>query len=465
MKTKIDPEILRAVCSAEKITGLKCYIVGGYIRNRLLGIDSEDFDFVIEGDSLLFAEKVAEILGRKKIIKFPRFKTAKVVFRKKSIEFVSARSEKYNPDSRKPVVENSSLYNDLSRRDFTINSLASRVSETGTGGIIDYFDGIGDLKRKILRTPLDPEITYSEDPLRMMRCVRFAATLNFRIEKNSFKAVARNIERIKIVSVERISDEFFKILGSENPVKGIYLLYKSGLLKALLPEITNLYGIDERDGIKHKDTFIHTLKVLYNISKTTEKIELRLAALMHDIGKAKTKYFKSEQGWTFHGHDEKGSEMFEKIAKRMKWSNSITDYVSKIIRLHHRPISLAKEEVTDSGVRRLLFEGGESVEDLMLLCRADITTGNKNKLKKYLENFDNLTCKLIQVEEKDKLRNFKPPITGEDIMKAIGQKEGPEIGRIKKIIVDSILSGEISNERESAINLLNKIITEEKVSI
>lgn len=463
MKTLIDPEILRAVCSAEEITGFKCYIVGGYLRNRILGIESDDFDFVVEGDSLLFAEKVAEILGRKKIVKFPRFKTAKVVFRRKSIEFVSARSEKYNPESRKPVVRNASLLNDLSRRDFTINALASRVSKTGTGEIIDFFEGIIDLERKILRTPLDPDITYSEDPLRMMRCIRFASTLNFKINGDSFAAISRNIERIRIVSVERISDEFFKILSSGNPVKGIYLLYKSGLLKELLPELTNLHGIDERDGIKHKDTFIHTLKVLYNISKTTEKTDLRLAALMHDIGKAKTKYFKSEQGWTFHGHDEKGSEMFEKIAKRMKWSNSITDYVSKIIRLHHRPISLAKEEVTDSGVRRLLFEGGESVEDLMLLCRADITTGNKNKLKKYLENFDNLTEKLLQVEEKDKLRNFKPPITGEDIMKAIGQKEGPEIGRIKKIIVDSILSGEISNERESAIKLLNKIITEEKV--
>jgi len=463
MKTKIDPEILRAVCTAEKITGNKCYIVGGYIRNRLLGIESEDFDFVVEGDSLNFAEKAAEILGRKRIIKFPRFKTAKVVYKRKSIEFVSARSEIYLPGSRKPIVENASLYNDLSRRDFTVNAMAARVSETESDEIIDFFNGIGDLKRKILRTPLDPDVTYSEDPLRMMRCIRFASVLNFKIESGSFEAVSRNINRIHIVSVERISDEFFKILGSRNPVRGVYLLYKSNLLKELFPELTGLQGIEERDGVKHKDTFIHTLKVLYNISRSTEKMQLRLAALMHDIGKAKTKYYRADQGWTFHGHDEKGAEMFLLIAKRMKWSGDITEYVSKIIRLHHRPISLAKEEVTDSGVRRLLFEGGESVDDLMTLCRADITTANKNKLKKYFENFNQLSTKLIQVEEKDRLRNFKPPVTGNDIMKALGQKEGPEIGRIKKIIVDAILNGDIGNERESAMNLLKSIISEKKV--
>jgi len=463
MKTKIDPEILRAVCTAEKITGNKCYIVGGYIRNHLLGLDSGDFDFVIEGDSLNFAEKVADLLGRKRIIKFPRFKTAKVVYKRKAIEFVSARSEKYVPGSRKPIVENASLYNDLSRRDFTVNAMASRVSETESDEIIDFFNGIDDLKRNILRTPLDPDVTYSEDPLRMMRCIRFASVLNFKIESGSFEAISRNINRIHIVSVERISDEFFKILSSRNPVRGVYLLYKSNLLKELFPELTDLQGIDIKDGVRHKDTFIHTLKVLYNISKSSEKPQLRLAALMHDIGKAKTKYYRSDQGWTFHGHDEKGAEMFFKIAKRMKWSGDITEYVSKIIRLHHRPISLAKEEVTDSGVRRLLFEGGECVDDLMTLCRADITTANKNKLKKYLENFDQLSTKLIQVEEKDRLRNFKPPVNGDDIMKVLGQKEGPEIGRIKKIIVDAILNGDIGNEREPAMNLLKNIISEKKV--
>jgi poly(A) polymerase len=463
MKMKINSEILKAVCLAEESVKSKCYIVGGCIRNFLLGMESEDYDFVIEGDSLLFAEKAAEILGRKKVIKFPRFKTAKVVFRKKSIEFVSARSEEYEKNSRKPKVKNASLFNDLSRRDFTINTLAARVNCSGDFEIIDFFDGIADIKRKLLKTPLDPDITYSEDPLRMMRCIRFASVLDFRIDPSSFRAISVNVERIRIVSVERISEEFFKILASRNPVKGIYLMYRSGLLKELIPELTALCGIDEKGGVKHKDTFIHTLKVLYNISKTTGKSELRLAALMHDIGKAETKYFKHDQGWTFHGHDDKGAEMFVKIAKRMKWSNGVSDYVSKIIRLHHRPISLAKEEVTDSGVRRLLFEGGSSVDDLMILCRADITTANKNKLKKYLENFDQLSIKLIQVEEKDRLRNFKPPISGDDIMKALGQKEGPEIGRIKKIIVDSILSGEIDNEREPAMNLLNSIISGEKV--
>ncbi|MBU4487101.1 MAG: CCA tRNA nucleotidyltransferase [Candidatus Delongbacteria bacterium] len=462
MKMIIEPEIFKAICMAEKSSGYKCFVVGGYIRNHLLGLKSDDIDFVIEGDSLLFAEKVAEILGRRKVIKFPRFKTAKVVYKKKSIEFVSARSEKYEPDSRKPAVENSTLFNDLSRRDFTINALAAEITEFGVGEIIDHFGGMNDLQKRILRTPLSPVETYSEDPLRMLRCIRFASTLNFNIERKSFEAITSNVERLDIVSVERISDEFFKILSSINPVKGILLLYRTNLIKKLFPEIADLTGMDDRGGIRHKDVFVHTLKVLYNISKTTDKLELRLAALMHDIGKPKTKYFKNEQGWTFHGHDEKGAELFNEIAKKFKWSNGISDYVSKIIRLHHRPISLTKEEVTDSGVRRLLYEGGESVDDLMLLCRADITTANKNKLKKYLENFDKLSNKILEVEEKDKLRNFKPPINGVDIMTAFNEKEGPTIGRIKKIIVDAILSGEIGNNRESAIGLLNKLIIEEK---
>ncbi|HQO10205.1 MAG TPA: CCA tRNA nucleotidyltransferase [Clostridiales bacterium] len=463
MKVEIDRDILKAVQIAEEETGSKCYLVGGFIRNRLLGYESEDIDFVIEGDSLLFAEKTAEILGRKRIIKFPRFKTAKIVYKKKAIEFVSARSEKYKSDSRKPDVRSASLFCDLSRRDFTINALALSVRHTDTSDLIDFFNGKQDLVKKILRTPLEPKITYSEDPLRMLRCIRFSSVLGFKIDPLSFSAISENKERIHIVSVERISDEFFKILGSKNPVKGVYFLFRSGLLKEIFPELTDLCGIEEKDGIRHKDTFIHTLKVLFNISKVSNDIKLRLAALMHDIGKSKTKYFRPDQGWTFHGHDDKGSEMFFNIADRMKWSNDIREYVSKIILLHHRPISLAKEEVTDSGVRRLLFEGGCLVDDLMLLCRADITTANKNKLNKYLENFDNLSKKIVQVEEKDKLRNFKPPLGGDDIMKLFGIKEGPEIGRIKKQIVDAILSGEIDNDKDSAMEMLSKIIMEEKV--
>jgi len=462
MKTEIDPAILKAVYKVSSITGIRCYAVGGYIRNCLLNIRSEDIDFVVEGDSLDFAKRTAEFLGRKKIIKFPRFKTAKFVYKKQSVEFVSARSEIYDPGSRKPIVKCSSLYEDLSRRDFTINALAAPIQENGFGEIIDHFGGMDDLKSGILRTPLDPDVTYSDDPLRMLRCIRFASVLGFKIDRKSFEAITTNASRIKIVSVERISDEFFKMLSSKNPVKAVFMLFKTGLLKELFPELTDLCGVEEKDGVSHKDVFIHTLKVLNNISKSTFNKDLRLAAIMHDIGKPATKYFRKDQGWTFHGHDDKGSDVFRKIAERFKWSNELTAYVIKIIKLHHRPISLAQEEVTDSGVRRLLFEGGDDVDDLMMLCRADITTANKNKLKRYLENFDNLSIKLKEVDEKDKLRNFKPPVNGEDIMIALNENGSPKVGKIKNMIVEAILNGEIGNNRESALKLMNKLIKEQK---
>lgn len=465
MKVKIDENIRAVIESAEKETGLNCYVVGGYIRNLLLGMKSDDIDLVIEGDSLSFARIFARITGKKKIIEFPRFKTAKVNYKGISIEFVSARSEKYSPGSRNPEVELSSLKNDLERRDFTINALAARLSGPESGKIIDHFGGIDHIKRKLIKTPLLPYETYRDDPLRMLRCIRFAATLGFKIDNDSFKGIISNAERIGIISVERISDEFFKIISSKNPVKGIWLLFRSGLLERIFPELTDLTGLEEKEGIGHKEMFIHTLKVLHKISRMTDKTDLRLAALMHDIGKSRTKYFRKGQGWTFHGHDEKGAEMFESISARLKWSNELTGYVSKIIRLHHRPISLTKDEVTDSGVRRLLFEGGEDVDDLMTLCRADITTSNKNKLFTYLDNFDRLKVKIGEVEEKDRLRNFKPPLTGEEIMEFFNIQPGPKVGEIKKIIVEAVLSGEISNEKEPAIELLEKIKKNEGIFI
>ncbi|MBN2858446.1 MAG: HD domain-containing protein [Candidatus Delongbacteria bacterium] len=465
MKVEIDHNIRMALETAEKQTGYTSYVVGGYVRNMLLGISSDDIDFVIEGDSLMFAREFARAAGKKKIVEFPRFKTAKVNYKGTSIEFVAARSEKYYPDSRNPEVELASLKNDLERRDFTINALAARVTGPESGIIIDHFGGIVHINRKLIKTPLAPYETYRDDPLRMLRCIRFAATLGFKIDKCSFEGIISNADRIDIISVERISDEFFKILSSKNPVKGIWLLYRSGLLERIFPELTDLTGLEEREGIGHKEMFIHTLKVLYKISGMTDKIELRLAALMHDIGKSKTKYFKKGQGWTFHGHDEKGAEMFAEISERLKWSNDLTSYVTKIIRLHHRPISLTKDEVTDSGVRRLLFEGGDEVEDLMILCRADITTSNKNKLNRYLDNFDRLKIKIEEVEEKDRLRNFKPPVTGEEIMEFFNIEPGPKVGEIKKIIVEAVLSGEISNEREPAIELLKKIKQNERLPV
>ncbi|MDA3837525.1 MAG: HD domain-containing protein [Candidatus Delongbacteria bacterium] len=456
MKDKIvERNILQVIRNVSIEENINAYLVGGYVRDIVLNQESNDIDFVVEGDAIEFAKIVAFKLKRKKVVIFPRFKTAKLTYRSFDIEFVSARKESYNKLSRNPDVSGGSLIEDLSRRDFTINTLAINICSMDE--IINLYEGIKDIEKKIIRTPLDPDITYSDDPLRMLRAIRFASKLNFKIEKSSFEAIKKNSSRLDIISEERITDEFFKILKSEFPVKGIFLLEKSGLLEIVFPEISALKGQEIKDGIGHKDNFIHTLKVLNNISKRTTNYKLRLAALMHDIGKPKSKYFKKGIGWTFHGHDDEGSRMFVKIAQRMKWPNEVTDYVSKMIALHHRPISLTKEEVTDSGVRRFLFEGGELVDDLMLLCRADITTSNKKKLNKYLENFDKLSEKLVAVEEKDKLRNFKPPLNGLDIMECFGEKEGPIIGLVKKEIVDAIINGDINNDRTSAIKLLTSI--------
>lgn len=456
MKDKgIEKNILQVIRDVSVEENLKVFLVGGYVRDIILVKESNDIDLVVEGDALFFAKKVAQKLKRKKVVTFPRFKTAKLTYRSYDIEFVSARKESYNESSRNPIVSGGNLAEDLARRDFTINTLAIDIKSMDE--IINQFSGIEDIRKKIIRTPLDPDITYSDDPLRMLRAIRFASKLNFKIEKTSFEAIKNNSHRLDIISEERITDEIFKILKSDFPVKGIFLLEKSGLLEIIFPELSELKGQEFKDGIGHKDNFIHTLKVLNNISKQTKDYRLRLAALMHDIGKPKSKYFKKGIGWTFHGHDDEGSKMFIKIAQRLKWPNEVTDYVAKMIALHHRPISLTKEEVADSGVRRFLFEGGELVDDLMLLCRADITTSNKKKLNKYLDNFDKLSEKLVVVEKKDKLRNFKPPITGLDIMKEFTTGEGPLIGKVKKEIVDAIINGSIKNDKESAIKMLKSI--------
>ncbi|MDA3885332.1 MAG: HD domain-containing protein [Candidatus Delongbacteria bacterium] len=456
MKDKgLEKNILQIIRTASVEENLNVFLVGGYVRDIILLQESNDIDFVVEGDAIKFAKIVAQKLKRKKVVTFPRFKTAKLSYRNFDIEFVSARKESYNKLSRNPQVSGGNLTEDLARRDFTINTLAINISSMDD--TIDLFGGIEDIEKKIIRTPLDPDITYSDDPLRMLRAIRFASKLNFKIEKTSFEAIKKNSHRLVIISEERITDEFFKILKSDFPVKGIFLLEKSGLLKIIFPELSELKGQEIKDGIGHKDNFIHTMKVLNNISKQTDDYKLRLAALMHDIGKPKSSYYKKGLGWTFHGHDDEGSKMFIKIAQRLKWSNEVIDYVVKMIALHHRPISLTKEEVTDSGVRRFLFEGGELVDDLMLLCRADITTSNKKKLNKYLDNFDKLSEKLVVVEEKDKLRNFKPPITGLDIMKEFATGEGPLIGKVKKEIVDAIINGSIKNDKESAIKMLKSI--------
>ena len=453
----ITESIVKKVGLIAEETGFEVYAVGGYVRDKILGKDSKDIDFVVVGDSIRFANIAAKKLNRKKVITYPRFKTAKIPSKSYDIEFVSARSEIYDEKSRKPIVLDATLESDLARRDFTINTLAVKINGSDIGQIIDSFGGVQSIADGIIKTPLEPNVTYSDDPLRMMRAVRFAARFNYEIESESFEAIKSNADRIKIVSPERIGDEFFKILLSANPVYGLRLLEKSGLLREIFPELTDLKGVEVIDGIGHKDNFEHSLKVFDNICQVSDKLNLRLAALMHDIGKPRVKYFKKNFGWTFHGHDDKGSKMFKKLAGRMKWSNEVVEYVSEMIRLHHRPISLTKECVTDSGVRRFLFEGREKVDDLMKLCRADITTANKSKLAKYLNNFERLSQLMVEVEEKDRLRNFKPPVDGVDIMNFFQITQGCQVGIIKKIIVDAILDGKIENDRDAAMVLLKKI--------
>lgn len=433
------------------------FVIGGFVRDLLLQRPKvKDIDIVTEGSGIELALSVADKLHSKpKVSVFKRFGTAMIHVKDYDVEFVGARKESYSFDSRKPFVETGTIEDDQNRRDFTINTLAISLNEENFGELVDPFNGLEDLKRKIIRTPLDPEITYSDDPLRMIRAIRFATQLNFTIESSSFLAIKENAERFDILSKERITDEFNKIMMSPQPSIGLNLLYEANLLQRFLPELTDLQGIEEVEGQKHKDNFFHTLEVVDNISKTTTNLWLRWAALLHDIGKARTKKFDKKIGWTFHSHEFVGSKMVLSLFKRLKLPlGEPLKYVQKLVQNSSRPISLITDDASDSALRRLLFDMGDDLEDLFLLCKADITTKNLKKQTRFKQNFDYVEEKIKEVEEKDKIRNFQPPITGHDIMEAFEIIEGKQIGTIKEAIKEGILEGTITNDYKNSYNYM-----------
>jgi tRNA nucleotidyltransferase (CCA-adding enzyme) len=458
-KGALSHNIFRIISQASEELELESYVIGGYVRDHILKRGApKDIDIVAVGSGIELAKKVAEILPHKpKVQVFKNYGTAMLRAYEMEIEFVGARKESYRKDSRNPIVEDGSLDDDQNRRDFTINALALGLNENNFGNLLDPFDGIEDLDSKIIKTPLDPDLTYSDDPLRMLRAIRFATQLNFKIEKESLNSITRNKSRIKIISKERITEELHKIMLAEKPSKGFSLLHKTGLLAIVLPELTDLEGIDEIEGQKHKDNFWHTLEVVDNISKNTDDLWLRWAALLHDIGKAPTKKFHKKIGWTFHGHEFVGAKMVYKLFKRLRLPlNEKMKYVQKLVLMSSRPIAIVDNDVTDSAVRRLIFDAGEDIEDLMTLCEADITTKNPNRFKKYHNNFKVVRTKMKEVEERDHVRQFQPPVSGEEIMETFNIKPSREIGIIKETIKEAILEGEIPNEHQAARELMLK---------
>ncbi len=452
MKDFIQHPVLDLVSEVAAKANLNAYVVGGWVRDLLLGRPSKDVDIVVEGSGIELATLVAKRLGKPENLKvFKNFGTAMLRLLDYEIEFVGARKESYRLDSRKPIVEDGTLHDDLSRRDFTINSMAIGLSGANHSKLIDPFNGKEHLSKRILKTPLDPVITFSDDPLRMMRALRFAAQLQFNIDKESFEAIKENAYRLPIASLERIMEEFNKILLTQTPGKSLLAVYDAGLFLHFFPELQALAGVLVINGKAHKDVLLHTFQVLDNLAPNSENLWLRWAVLLHDIAKPLTKRFDPEVGWTYHGHEFLGSKMVPKIFTRLKLPlDAKMKYVKKLVLLHLRPIVLSQEIVTDSAVRRLLFEAGEDIDDLMLLCEADITSGNRNKVVRFMENFKLVRQKLVEIEEKDRLRNWQPPVSGNEIMEHFGIKPSREVGIIKTAIREAILDGIIPNEREPA---------------
>lgn len=447
-------EIFNKIYLSAKNCGYDIYVVGGYVRDKLIGRDSKDIDFVVVGEAMRFADQLKKDLHLRTLVRYPRFGTFMARYYGFSLEFVNAREESYENESRKPKTRQADLFTDLSRRDFTINTMAMDISPEKYGEITDIYDGRADLKKGIIKTPLEPLRTFSDDPLRMMRAIRFATRFQFEIEEKTYAAIGKVADRLTIISKERVRDEFDKIVLADKPSLGLEMLDESGLLEIFLPEITALKGVEQRQKYHHKDVFYHTLEVLDNIALRTDKPELRLAALFHDVAKPKTKRFVEGEGWTFHGHEVVGRRMAGGILKRMRYSSETVKYVKKLVSLHLRPMALVNEEVTDSAVRRLIFSAGEDIDDLMILCRADITSKNILKVKKYRENYDLVLVKITEVEKRDRLRNFQPPVNGNEIMQIFNLEPGPAVGKIKKCIEEAVLNGLVANEHEACLDYI-----------
>ncbi|MGB4398752.1 MAG: HD domain-containing protein [Daejeonella sp.] len=451
MKEYLHNPIFKKLSELAEDTNDQIYVIGGFVRDIFLQRPSKDIDILIIGNGIKFAEAAGKLLHTKVAV-FKNFGTAMLRHGDLEIEFVGARKESYRTESRKPIVEDGTLDDDQKRRDFTINAMALSLNQSDFGTLLDPFGGINDLENRLIRTPLNPEITFSDDPLRMLRAIRFASQLGFSIDETALQAIRLNRERIKIVSMERVTDELNKIILSPKPSEGFKQLFNTGLLREIFPQMADLHGVDVIDGKAHKDNFYHTLQVLDNLAENTDDLWLRWAAILHDIAKPATKRFEPGHGWTFHGHEDRGARMVPKIFAQLKLPlNEKMKIVQKLVQLHLRPIVLAQDVVTDSAVRRLLFEAGEEIDSLMLLCNADVTTKNEYKVKKYRRNFELVQKRLKEVEESDQIRNWQPPVSGEDIMLAFNLRAGKEVGIIKNQIREAILEGEIKNSREEAL--------------